>query len=32
MDQKGDNTDWINDIALSDKNYVIVGDFNAHAP
>ena len=28
---KGDNTDWIKDIALSNKNYVTVGDFNAHA-
>ena len=29
---KGDSTDWIKDIALSNKNYVIAGDFNAHAP
>ena len=29
---KGDNTDWLKDIALSNKRYVIVGDFNAHAP
>ena len=29
---KGDNTDWLKDIALSNKSYVIVGDFNAHAP
>ena len=28
---KGDNTDWLKDIALSNKSYVIVGDFNAHA-
>ena len=29
---KGDNTDWLKDIALSNKSYVIMGDFNAHAP
>ena len=29
---KGDNTDWLKDFALSDKSYVIVGDFNAYAP
>ena len=29
---KSDNTDWIKDIALSNKSYVIVEDFNAHAP
>ena len=29
---KGDNTDWLKDIALSNKIYVIVGDFNAQAP
>ena len=29
---KGDNTDWLKDIALTNKSYVIVGDFNAHAP
>ena len=29
---KGDNTDWLKDIALSNKRYVILGDFNAHAP
>ena len=29
---KGDNTNWLKDIALSNKSYVIVGDFNAHAP
>ena len=29
---KGDNTDWLKDIALSNKSYVIVGDFNTHAP
>ena len=29
---KGDNTDWLKDIALSNKSYVIVGDFTAHAP
>ena len=29
---KGDITDWLKDIALSNKSYVFVGDFNAHAP
>jgi len=29
---KGDNTDWLKDIAPSNKSYVIVGDINAHAP
>ena len=29
---KGNNTDWLKDTALSNKSYVIVGDFNAHAP
>ena len=29
---EGDNTNWLKDIALSNKRYVIVGDFNAHAP
>ena len=29
---KGDNTDWLKDFALSNKSYVIVGDFNTHAP
>ena len=29
---KGDNTDWLKDIALSNKSYVMVGDFNARAP
>ena len=29
---KSGNTDWLKDIALSNKSYVIVGDFNAHAP
>ena len=29
---KGDNTDWLKDIALSNKSYLIMGDFNAHAP
>ena len=28
---KGDKTDWLKDIALSNKSCVIVGDFNAHA-
>ena len=28
----GDNTDWLNNIALSNKKWVILGDFNAHAP
>ena len=28
----GDNTDWIKDSALSNTNYVIVGDFNARIP
>ena len=37
MDQKVtsqtcDITDWLKDIVLSNKSYVIVGDFNAHAP
>ena len=27
---KGDNTDWLKDIPLSNKSYVIMGDFNAH--
>ena len=29
---KGGNTDWLKDTAISFKSYVIVGDFNAHAP
>ena len=29
---KGDNVDWLKDIALSNKSYVIVGDFNTRAP
>ena len=29
---KGDNTDWRKDIAPSNKSYVFVGNFNAHAP
>ena len=28
---KGDNTNWLKDIALSNKSCVIVGDFNVHA-
>ena len=27
---KGDSTDWLKDIVLSNKSYVVVGDF--HAP
>ena len=27
---KGDNTDWVKDIAVPNKNNVTVGDFNAH--
>ena len=29
---KGDNTGWIKDIVLSNKNYAIVGEFNVYAP
>ena len=29
---EGDNRNWLKNIALSNKRYVIVGDFNAHAP
>ena len=31
MDQKV-TTDWLKDIELSNKSYVIMGDFNTHAP
>ena len=29
---EGNNTGWLKNIALPNKNYVIVGDFNAHEP
>ena len=27
-----DNSDWIRNIPSSDKNWIILGDFNAHSP
>ena len=29
---KNDNTDWIKNIDISNEKWVILGDFNAHAP
>jgi ribonuclease HI len=29
---RGDNTDWLKSLSISDKNWLVLGDFNAHSP
>jgi ribonuclease HI len=29
---RGDNTDWLKSIRVSDKKWMLLGDFNAHSP